>query len=93
MDRNLSKPWGPHHIQTWVPIITPAHLRTSPTLYLYPGDQEGLLGVQSCKQPSEPPKCVQLMRRIPIFQGQPMVPRTVRPNYWPRCYLGPKIQM
>ena len=28
MERNLSKPWGPHHKRTWGPIITPAHLRT-----------------------------------------------------------------
>ena len=93
MERNLSKPWGPHHKQTWGPFITPAHLRTWPTLYLYPDTGEGRLGVQSCQQPSEPQKCVQFMWRIRISQGQPMVPWTVRPNYWPSCYLGPKIQM
>ena len=73
--------------------ITPAHLQTWPTLYLYPDAREGLLGVQSCQQPSEPPKCVKLMLRIPIPQGQPMVSWTVRLNYWPSCYRGPKIQM
>ena len=93
MERNLSNPWGCHHKRTWGPISTPAHLRTLPTLYLYPDAREGLLDVQSCQQPSEPPKCVQLMWRIPISEGQPMVPWTVRPNYWPSCYLVPKIQM
>ena len=28
-----------------------------------------------------------------ISQSQLMVPWTVRPNYWPNCCLGPKIQM
>ena len=74
MERNLSKPWGPHHIRTGVPIITPDHLRTLPTLYLYPGSGEGQLGVQSCQEPSGAPTCVQLMWKIPISQGQPMVP-------------------
>ena len=32
--------------------------------------------LQSCQQPSEPVKCVQLMWRIPISEGQPMVPWT-----------------
>ena len=93
MERNLSKPRGPHHIWTSVSIITPANLQTWPTPYLYPGEREGQIGVQSCQQPSGPPKCVQPMWRIPISQGQPMSPWTVRPNYWPSCYLGPKIQM
>ena len=38
MERSHWKPWDPHHTQTWGPAITPAHLRTWPTLYLYPGD-------------------------------------------------------
>ena len=50
MERNLSKPWDPHHIPTWVPIFTPANLRTWRTLYLYPGNREGQLGVQNCQQ-------------------------------------------
>ena len=65
MGGNLSKPWNPHHIRTSVPIFTPAHLRTWPTLYLYPDDQEGQLGVQSCQQPAGTLKCVQLMWRNP----------------------------
>ena len=56
MERNLSKPWGPHHKRTWGAIITLAHLRTWPTLYLYPDAREALLGVQSCQQPSEAPE-------------------------------------
>ena len=86
MERNLSNPWGPHHIRTWVPIFTPAHLRTWPTVYLYPGDREGQLGVQSCQQPSETLKLVRLMWTIPVSQSQSMVPWTVRRNYWPSCY-------
>ena len=93
MDRNHSKPWDPHHIRTWVPPFTPAHLQTWPTLYLYPGGQEGHLGVQSCQQLAGTLKCANLMWRIPISQRQPMVPWTVRPNYWPNYCLGPKILM
>ena len=37
--------------------------------------------------------CVQLMCRIPISQGQAMVPWTVRLNYWPNYCLGQKLQM
>ena len=40
MERNHSKPWDLHNTQTWVPALTPAHLRTWPTLCLYPGDRE-----------------------------------------------------
>ena len=38
MERNLSKPRGPHHKGTCGTIATPAHLLTWLTLYLYPGD-------------------------------------------------------
>ena len=61
MEGNLSKSSDPHHIQTWVAIFTPVHLRTCPTLYLYPGDREIQLGVRSCQQPAGTLKCVQLM--------------------------------
>ena len=93
MEKNLSKSWGPHHKRTWGLFITPAHLRTWQTQYPYPDAREGLLGVQSYQRPSEPRKCVQPMWRIPISQGQPMVPWTVRPNYWPSCYPDSKTRM
>ena len=93
MEKNHLKPWDSHHIRTWVPSFTLAHLRTWPTLCLYPGDREGQLGVQSCGLLAGTLKCVQLIWRIPISQGQPMVPWTVRPNYWPNYCLVPKIQM
>ena len=93
METNLSKPWDLHHMRTWVPIFTPAHRRSWPTLYLYPGDREGHLRVHSCQQPAGALKCVQLMWRIPFSEGQPMVPWTVLLNYWPSDYLGPNIQM
>ena len=70
MERNHSKLWDPHHIRTWVPTFTPAHLRTWPTLSLYPGDGEGQHGVQSCLPLAGTLKCVQLMWMIPISQGQ-----------------------
>ena len=81
MERNHSKPWDLHHIRTWVPILTPAHLRTWSTLDLYQGNQEGQLGVNNCQQLAETLRCVRLIWRIPISQGQPMVPWTVRPKY------------
>ena len=90
MERNHLKYWDPHHIQTWVPTLTPAHLRTYPTLCLYPGDREGQYGVQNCQRLAGTVKCVQLMLRIPISQVQPMVPWTVRPNYWPNYCLSRK---
>ena len=93
MEKNLSKPCGLYHKRTWGFFITPAHLRTWQTQYLYPDALEGLLGAESCQRPSEPPKCVQPIWRIPISQGQPMVPWTVRLNYWPSCYPDPKIRM
>ena len=89
MEKNLSKPWGPHHKGTWGPSITPAHLRTWLTLFLYPDAREGLLGVLS-QQPSEARKCVQLMWSMPISQGQPMVPWTVRPKYGPSSLSASK---
>ena len=58
MERNHSKPWDPHHIRTWVPTLTPAHLLTWPTLCLYPGDREGQHGVQSCQPLPGTLKCV-----------------------------------
>ena len=93
MEKNLSKPWGLHHKRTWGLLITPAHLRTWQTQYLYADAQEGLLGVQSCQQPSEPPKRVQFMWSIAIYEGQPMVPWIVRPSYRPSCYVDPKNRM
>ena len=41
MERNHSKPWDPHHIRTWVPTLTLAHLRTSLTLCLLPRQPRG----------------------------------------------------
>ena len=93
MERNHSKHCNHQHIRTWVPIFAPAYLQTWRTLYLYPGNREGHLGVQSCQQLPGALKCDQLMWRIPISQGQSMVPWTVRPNYWPNYCLGPKIEM
>ena len=48
MERNQQTPWDPHRTQTWVPTLTPAHLRTWSTQCLYPGDLEGQYGVRSC---------------------------------------------
>ena len=93
MEGNHSKPWDPHHIRTWVPTFTPAHLQTWLTLCLSPGNREGQHGVQSCQPLAGTLKCAQLMWRILISQSQLMVPWTVRPNYWPNYCLGPKIQM
>ena len=70
-----------------------AHLQTWPTLCLYPGDRECQHGVQSCQPLAGTQKCVQPMWRSPIPQGQPVVPWTVQPNYWPNNCLGPKTQM
>ena len=61
MERNHSKPWDPHHIRTWVPSLTPAHLRTWPTLCLYPSDREGQYGVRSCQSLAGALKCAPLM--------------------------------
>ena len=61
MERNQSKPWDPHHTRTWVPALTPAHLRTSPTLCLYPGDRKGQYGVRSSQPLAGALKCVPLM--------------------------------
>ena len=77
MEKNLSKPWDPHLTRTWVPTFTPAHLRTWPTLCRYPGDSEGQHGVHSCPSLARTLKCVQLMWRSPISQGQPRVPWTM----------------
>ena len=93
MERNHSKPWDPHHMRTWGPTFTLAHLRTWPTVFLYPGGREGEHGVQSCQPLAGTLKFVQLMRRIPISQNQLMVPWTVRPNYWPNYCPDPKIQL
>ena len=93
MKKNHLKPLDPHHIWTRVPSFTPACLRTCPTLCLYPDNRQGQLGVQSCQPLAGTLKCVQLMWRIPISQGQLMVPRTVQPSYWPNYCLSPKIQM
>ena len=93
MEKNHSKPWDPHHMWTWVPTFGPAHLQTGPTLCLYPGDREGQHGVRSYHELAGTLKIVQLMWTIPLSQGQPMVPWTVRPNYCPNYRLGPKIQM
>ena len=57
MEKNHSKPWDLHHTRTWVPALTPAHLRTWPTLCLYPGDQEGQYGVRSCQSLAHPEVC------------------------------------
>ena len=61
LERNHSKPWGPYHTRTWVPTITPAHLRIWLTLYLYPGDREGEYGVRSSQPLARALKCVPLM--------------------------------
>ena len=92
METNHSKPWDPHLTQTWVPALTSAHLRTWPTLCLYPGDQEGQHGVQSCQSLAGALNGAQLMLRSPIPQGPPMVPWTVRHNYWPKYCLDLKTQ-
>ena len=61
MERNYSKPWDPHHTRTWVPALTLAHLRTWPTLCLYPGNREGQYGVQSCQSLAGALECAPLM--------------------------------
>ena len=61
MERNHSKPWDPHRKRTWVPTLSPAHLRTWPTLCLYPGDGEGKYGVRSCQPLAGAQKRVPLM--------------------------------
>ena len=57
MERNDSKPWDPHHKRTWDPTLTPAHLRTWPTLCHYPGDREGQYGARSCQSLAGALKC------------------------------------
>ena len=84
MERNQSKPWDPHHTRTWVIALPHGHLRTGPTVCLYPGDREGQHSVQSCQPLAGTLMCVQLMWRSPIPQGEPTVSWTVRPNYWPK---------
>ena len=74
MEKNHSKPWNAHHIRTWVPTFTLAHLRTRPTLCLYPGDREGRHGIQSFKPLAGTLKCVQHMWRISISQ----VPKSLK---------------
>ena len=37
-ERDHSKPWDPDHTLTWVSTLISAHLRTWPTLCLYPGE-------------------------------------------------------
>ena len=61
MEKNHSKPWDPPHTRTWVPTLTPAHLRTWPTLCLYPDDREGQYGVRSCQSLAGALKCAPLM--------------------------------
>ena len=61
MERNHSKPWDPHHTRTWVPTLTPAHLRTWPTPCLYPGNREGQYGVWRCQPLAGALKWVPLM--------------------------------
>ena len=61
MEKNHSKPWDFHHTRTTVLALTPAHLRTWPTLYLYPGDREGQHGGRSCQSLAGAPKCDPLM--------------------------------
>ena len=93
MERKLSKPLGsPPHTDMGSYHYSGPPTDLADTVCL-PIDRKGELGVQSCQQQSGPTKFVQLMWKIPIPQGQPMVPWTVRPNYWPSCYLGPKIPM
>ena len=57
MERNHSKPWDPHHTRTWVPTLTPAHLRTWPTPCLYPGKREGQYGVPNRQSLAGALKC------------------------------------
>ena len=61
MERNHSKRLDPNHTRTCVPTLTPAHLRTWPTLCLYPGNREGQYGVPSCQSLAEAPRCAPLM--------------------------------